>query len=50
MFVTFKRIDPNIIKAIESLRIQDQLSEDQVAKLIETLVENQGLRDIILKR
>ena len=38
------------LKAIDSLRIQDRLSEDQVAKLIETLVENQGLRDIILKR
>ena len=38
------------LKAIDSLRIQDQLPEDQVAKLIDTLVENQGLRDIILKR
>ena len=38
------------LKAIDSLRIQDQLPEDQVAKLIYTLVENQGLRDIILKR
>ena len=38
------------LKAIDSLRIQDQLPEDQIAKLIETLVENQGLRDIILKR
>jgi len=38
------------LKAIDSLRIQDQLPEDQVAKLVETLVENQGLRDIILKR
>ena len=38
------------LKAIDSLRIQDQLPEDQVAKLIETLVENQGLRDIILKK
>ena len=37
------------LKAIDSLRIQDQLPEDQVAKLIDTLVENQGLRDIILK-
>ena len=37
------------LKAIDSLRIQDQLPEDQVAKLIETLVENQGLRDIILR-
>ena len=37
------------LKAIDSLRIQDQLPEDQVAKLIYTLVENQGLRDIILK-
>ena len=38
------------LKAIDSLRIQDQLPEDQIAKLIYTLVENQGLRDIILKR
>ena len=38
------------LKAIDSLRIQDQLPEDRVAKLVETLVENQGLRDIILKR
>jgi hypothetical protein len=38
------------LKAIDSLRIQDQLPEDQVSKLIYTLVENQGLRDIILKR
>ena len=38
------------LKAIDSLRIQDQLPEDQVAKLIGTLVENQGLRDIIFKR
>ena len=38
------------LKAIDSLRIQDQLPEDQVAKLVDTLVENQGLRDIILKR
>ena len=38
------------LKAIDSLRIQDQLPEDQVAKLIDKLVENQGLRDIILKR
>jgi hypothetical protein len=38
------------LKALDSLRIQDQLPEDQVAKLIYTLVENQGLRDIILKR
>ena len=37
------------LKAIDSLRIQDQLPEDQVAKLIDTLVENQGLRDIILR-
>ena len=37
------------LKAIDSLRIQDQLPEDQIAKLIDTLVENQGLRDIILK-
>ena len=37
------------LKAIDSLRIQDQLPEDQVAKLIETLVGNQGLRDIILR-
>ena len=37
------------LKAIDSLRIQDQHPEDQVAKLIDTLVENQGLRDIILK-
>ena len=37
------------LKAIDSLRIQDQLPEDQVAKLVDTLVENQGLRDIILK-
>ena len=37
------------LKAIDSLRIQDQLPEGQVAKLIETLVENQGLRDIILR-
>ena len=37
------------LKAIDSLRIQDQLPEDQVTKLIETLVENQGLRDIILR-
>ena len=37
------------LKAIDSLRIQDQLPEDQVAKLIETLVENQGLRNIILR-
>jgi len=38
------------LKAIDTLPIQDQLPEDQVAKLIYTLVENQGLRDIILKR
>ncbi len=38
------------LKAIDSLRIQDQLPEDQVDKLIYTLIENQGLRDIILKR
>jgi hypothetical protein len=38
------------LKALDSLRIQDELPEDQVAKLIYTLVENQGLRDIILKR
>ena len=38
------------LKAIDSLRIQDQLPEDQIAKLVDTLVENQGLRDIILKR
>ena len=38
------------LKAIDSLRIQTQLPEDQIAKLVETLVENQGLRDIILKR
>ena len=38
------------LKAIDSLRIQDQLPEDQVVKLVETLVENQGLRDIILNR
>lgn len=38
------------LKAIDSLQIQDQLPEEQVAKLIDTLVENQGLRDIILKR
>ena len=38
------------LKAIDSLRIQDQLPEDQVAKLVDTLVENQDLRDIILKR
>ena len=37
------------LKAIDSLRLQDQLPEDQIAKLIDTLVENQGLRDIILK-
>ena len=37
------------LKAIDSLRIQDQLPEDQVAKLVDTLVENQDLRDIILK-
>ena len=37
------------LKAIDSLRIQDQLPEDQVVKPIETLVENQGLRDIILR-
>ena len=37
------------LMAIDSLRIQDQLPEDQIAKLIDTLVENQGLRDIILK-
>ena len=38
------------LKAIDSLRIQDQLPEDQIAKLVDTLVENQGLRDIILKK
>lgn len=38
------------LKAIDSLRLQDQLPEDQVAKLVDKLVENQGLRDIILKR
>ena len=38
------------LKAIDSLRLQDQLPEDQVAKLVDTLVENQGLRDIILKK
>ena len=38
------------LKAIDSLRLQDQLPEDQIAKLIDTLVENQGLRDIILNR
>jgi len=38
------------LKAIDSLRIQDQLPEDEIAKLVDTLVENQGLRDIILKR
>ena len=38
------------LKAIDSLRIQDQLPEDQIAKLVNTLVVNQGLRDIILKR
>jgi hypothetical protein len=38
------------LKAIDSLRIQDQLPEDQINKLIYTLVENQDLRDIILKR
>ena len=37
------------LKAIDSLRLQDQLPEDQIAKLIDTLVENQDLRDIILK-
>jgi hypothetical protein len=37
------------LRAIDSLRIQDQLPEDQIAKLVNTLVENQGLRDIILK-
>ena len=37
------------LKAIDSLRLQDQLPEDQIVKLIDTLVENQGLRDIILK-
>ena len=38
------------LKAIDSLRIQDQLPEDEIAKLVDTLVENQGLRDIILKK
>lgn len=38
------------LKAIDTLRIQDQLPEDQIAKLINTLVENQDLRDIILKK
>jgi len=38
------------LKAIDSLRIQDQLPEDQISKLVNTLVVNQGLRDIILKR
>jgi hypothetical protein len=38
------------LKAIDTLRIQDQLPEDQIAKLIDTLVENQDLRDIILRR
>lgn len=38
------------LKAIDSLRIQDQLPEDQIAKLIYTLVENQDLRDIILRK
>jgi hypothetical protein len=38
------------LKAIDSLRIQDQIPEDQIAKLVGTLVENQDLRDIILKR
>ena len=37
------------LMAIDSLRIQDQLPEDQIAKLVNSLVENQGLRDIILK-
>ena len=37
------------LRAIDSLRIQDQLPEDQISKLVNTLVENQGLRDIILK-
>jgi hypothetical protein len=38
------------LKAIDTLRIQDKLPEDQIAKLIDTLVENQDLRDIILRR
>ena len=38
------------LKAIDSLRIQDQLPEEQIAKLVDTLVENQGLRNIIQKR
>jgi predicted transcriptional regulator len=38
------------LKAIDTLRIQDQLPDDQIAKLIDTLVENQDLRDILLKR
>lgn len=38
------------LKAIDSLRIQDQLPEDQINKLIYTLVENQDLRDIILRK
>jgi len=37
------------LRAIDSLRIQDQLPEGQIAKLVNTLVENPGLRDIILK-
>ena len=38
------------LKAIDSLRIQDQIPGDQMAKLVDTLVVNQDLRDIILKR
>jgi hypothetical protein len=37
------------LRAIDSLRIQNQVPEDRITRLVETLVENQGLRDIILR-
>jgi hypothetical protein len=38
------------LKSLDSVIAEKVLPEEELAKLINTLVENEGLRDIILKR
>ena len=38
------------LKSLDSVIAEQVLPEEELAKLINTLVENEGLRDIILKR